>query len=295
MRKKNNTIRINSSRVRARKAVTLIETLTVLMISAMIIMAVLTVFRKTKNAAASINRNLDKNSQSNEILQRIADDIDRLISPGFDTTIALKNKNESGYETAQLTIENKFYSKKKLEIFEKIIWQASYDPFEESLVLYRYHTGTHIEDKVFASGTDSAGTEEIDRFIPLCAGVTHFSIKVPQKNVKKESNKKETGKEEEVEEEVKMLDKWITTVLPKSVVVSISFAEPLELSIGEIEVPENERTVRTIAIDRIRKIPFVFVKKDFELEIGEQYDPNYIDESYEEEPETTEPNTPIAR
>lgn len=83
------------------KAFSLIETVTVLTIAAMIMIAALGIYNRVKTAAAAINQTLDENVLPTEILQRIAEDLDRLATPGFDTTISIENKLDvSGYNTA---------------------------------------------------------------------------------------------------------------------------------------------------------------------------------------------------
>jgi hypothetical protein len=47
-------------------------------------------------------------------------------------------------------------------------------------------------------------------------------------------------------------------------VATISFAEPFKTLTGTLDVPDTEKITRTIAIDRTRKIKFIFVKKEDE-------------------------------
>ncbi len=264
------------------KAFSLIETVTVLAIAAMIMIAALGIYNRVKTAAAAINQTLDENVLPTEILQRIAEDLDRLATPGFDTTISIENKLDvSGYNTARLIIQNKIYDKNnKPQTFEKVVWQTYYDPFEEALILYRSHGGRNLEDKVVTDDLQAERQEMGNEFfIPLCSGITFFKIQVPV--VKMVGENKKVGElrgEEEVmaEESEKFLERWGGAKLPKAITVTISFAEPYLAVTGELEVPESEKIARTIVIDRTRKIKYKFVRKDFEPEDANDIDSNQI-------------------
>jgi hypothetical protein len=73
--------------------------------------------------------------------------------------------------------------------------------------------------------------------IPLCRGVTFFQLEVPK------------GDDE-------FVDQWADPTLPPGVRVSISFAQPHETVRGTWEVYDEEKIIRTIAIDKTRKIRF---------------------------------------
>ena len=247
-----NTTRLSCILAKSRKAISLVETVTVLVISAMIIISVLGIYIRVRDAAASVNRKLGEKELPTEILQRIAEDIDRLVAPGFDTTINIVNKNESGYNLTRMTIDNRIYDRNnKPQIFERIVWQTYNDPLEEGLSLYRAHSGLNLERKI--TYEDSVpDTSEEGLFIHLCSGITYLKIQIPNKE--------------------NLLDRWTGKNLPKAITVSLSFAEPYETISGEFEVLDEDIITRTIAIDRTRKIQYKFVEKDFE-----DYDPNEID------------------
>ena len=260
------------------KAFSLIETVTVLTIAAMIMIAALGIYNRVKTAAAAINQTLDENVLPTEILQRIAEDLDRLATPGFDTTISIENKLDvSGYNTARLIIQNKIYDKdNKPQTFEKVVWQTHYDPFEEALILYRSHGGRNLEDKVITDDLQAERQEMGNEFfIPLCSVITFFKIQVPV--VKMVGENKKVGelrgeKEVMAEESEKFLERWGGAKLPKAITVTISFAEPYLAVTGELEVPESEKIARTIVVDRTRKIKYKFVRKDFEPEDANDID-----------------------
>ena len=68
-------------------AFTLIEAMTVLVIVAMISVAAINVHARIKKTTESIESRLDSNMLTTEVLQRIAEDLDRLAAPGLDTII----------------------------------------------------------------------------------------------------------------------------------------------------------------------------------------------------------------
>ncbi|NIA17017.1 MAG: hypothetical protein GWO86_01585, partial [Planctomycetes bacterium] len=121
------------------RAFTLAETLAALVISVMIIVAVLGIYGSVKRSAASINKKIAKDALPAEILQRIAEDIDRMIVTVTDTKITFNNKPAEGnYSSGQLIIESTIYdTDNKPQTFEKIIWQSRSDPDANGLILYR--------------------------------------------------------------------------------------------------------------------------------------------------------------
>ncbi len=84
--------------------------------------------------------------------------------------------------------------------------------------------------------------------MPICAGITFFRIKVPWGE--------------------NYLDKWTSTSLPPGIEVTISAGEPFKTVGGTLDVPEEEKFIRTIAVDRTRKIKFSAAKR--ELAEGEE-------------------------
>jgi len=190
----------------------------------------------------AITQRFDKYQLPAELLQRIAEDLDRLAAPGADTRINIENKIDAKYQTARLTILNRIFDgKDKPRTFEKIVWQTNYDPDIDSLILYRSHSGLAGEDmfsdKQYYENTD----EETELFVPLCSGISLFKIQVLRN--------------EELE------DKWTEDALPRAIVATISFAAPFEAVSGELDVAQEEKITRTIAIDRTRKIKFNIPKR----------------------------------
>jgi hypothetical protein len=229
----------------------------------MILISAIGIYSRIRDAAADVNQKLDTDELPMEILQRIAEDIDRLAAPGFDTTIGIKNKIQQGYNICQLTIQNRIYDKNnKPQDFEKIIWQTYNDPLEEGLSLYRLHAGLNLEGNVDFDLRDFAMQSE-DLFVRLCTGITYFKVQVPMGG--------------------SFADNWTSKKLPNAVTVTVSFAEASENISGELEIYEEDMIIRTIAVDRTRTIKYEFVPKDFS-----EYDPNYIDETLLDQDNTSE-------
>ena len=248
-------------------AFTLIETIVVLMLAAMVLMAVLGIYNRVRASAVTILDRLEQNRLQTEILQKIAEDIDRLAAPGFDATITFQNKLDNGYRSSRLVLENSYYGNTdKKETFERIQWVSVYDPGYDALKLYRSHGGLNAEDKLFAQASDPASNPE--QYIPVAEGVTVFEVKAQQGET--------------------ILGAWTSETLPKAVRVGLSFAPPQQLADGRIGVPEEQVFYRTIAIDRTRQIPYQFIKKNFDLP---EEDPNQISEEPNGMPEPVDENT----
>jgi hypothetical protein len=228
----------------------LAEVLAALTIGAMVLVAVLSIYSRAETTAGVITRKLDSSRLPCEVLQRITEDIDRIIASGSDSKVTVENKFDNLYPTAQLIVLKTIYDKSnKPQTFEKIIWQSSYDYDSDAggLVLYRSHSGIGPEDKLLDENKESW---ERELFVPICTGVTFFKIQVP------------TGED--------FQDKWTSSSLPHGIVVTISFAEPFKTLTGTLDVPDAEKITRTIAINKTRKIKFTFAKKEDEEEGNEE-------------------------
>lgn len=248
-----------SQSVFSKKAFTLIETLTVLALTAVLLTAVLQMYHQVRGSVSRITRHLDENRLTREILQKIAEDLDRLAAPGFDATLQFRNKYDNGYISAQLTLENRYYGKStppRAEVYDRVVWQTSYDPFTETLILYRLHEGLNLEDKVIQSGSDVSLSEK--PYIPITDGLTHFQIQSQQGD--------------------NFAQAWTSQTLPNAVRIGISFAPMEELPTGRLGVPEEKIMYRTVAIDRTRYIPYQFVPRKLDAAgIRDLSDPNDIE------------------
>jgi len=252
---------------RQERGFSLAEVLAALTIGAMILVAVLGIYSRVESAAGAITRKLDSSRLPSEVMQRIAEDLDRIIAPvsdvkAADTKITIENKLINLYPSARLTILRTIYdSKDKKQTFEEIVWQANYDFETDSLILYRSQSGMGLEDKLLDA--ERAGWEKDYSFVPICSGVTFFKVQVPK------------GED--------FADSWTDDSLPPGIVVTISFGEPFKTVTGPLDVPEEAKIARTIAVDRTRKIKFTFAKKEAPKEgKAEQED----EEVEEEEGET---------
>jgi type II secretory pathway pseudopilin PulG len=219
-------------------AFTLVEVLAALTIAALTFVALFTIYARTTTIAGTITDRLNEKALAQEILQRIAEDLDRFGLSKKNTAINIQNKFDKGHQVARLTMESRLYAdnKKKRLTFEKVVWQSSYDPEIDDFVLYRAHGGINYEDRLLeAQKTET----ERELFVPLCSGVTYFRIEALQGP--------------------RTFDSWIhgEGQLPRAVAVTISFAESFEAPTGGFDVPEEEKITRTIAVDRTRKITFI--------------------------------------
>jgi hypothetical protein len=203
----------------------------------MVMVSVLNIYNNGERAADTVIRNIDNSRLASEILQRIAEDLDKTVSSNKDTKILIGNNYYKGFMTAFLSYTKRYQdSSGKDQKFEEIIWQGYYDyeSEKEGLVLYRSHLGIAPEDKLLDKNKSDL---EKESFIPICDGVTFFKIEVL------------------TDDEPKLI--W-TKAIPQGVRVTISFAEPFKKTDGTFDVPEKDKYTRTIAIDRTRKIKFEF-------------------------------------
>ncbi|TKJ38766.1 MAG: hypothetical protein CEE38_03425 [Planctomycetes bacterium B3_Pla] len=251
-----NNMRRTFGKYRMPSGFSLGEMLAAMTIGAMVLVAVLTIYNRAERSAAAVTRRLDSSRLPREVLQRIAEDLDNIMSTGSDATITIQNKFDNLFPAARMIISRTFRDNASRERkFEEIVWQSSYDfeSFVEGLVLYRSHSGIASEDKLLDKGKEDW---EKELFVPLCSGVTFFSIKAVKGD--------------------KPVEKWSGSP-PAGIEVTLSFAEPFKRVNGTLDVPEEEKIIRTIAIDRTRKIKFAVAK-------------NAPPSEQEETEETTEPD-----
>jgi hypothetical protein len=221
---------------RARAGFSLAEVITSLTIGAMVLVTVLVVYNRAERSAAAVTRKLDSTRLLSEVMQRIAEDLDGIIATGSDVKINIDNKFENGFPTARLTITKTFFDRRNQEqTFESIVWQTNYDFTSnvDDLVLYRGHSGIALEDKLLDRNKSDW---ERELFVPICAGITFFRVKVPWGQT--------------------YLEKWTSTSLPPGIEVTISAGQPFKTVGGTLDVPDEEKIIRTIAVDRTRKIKF---------------------------------------
>ncbi|MHC4132891.1 MAG: PulJ/GspJ family protein [Planctomycetota bacterium] len=227
--------------LRSKFGFSLAEVIATLTMGSIILVVVLGIYNQASQSAAAVTEKLNSSNLSSEVLQRIAEDLDNIIATNSDIIITTENKFEQGYPSSRMTIEKSFYDDKNQEqILEKIIWQSSYD-FESlvpGLVIYRSHGGLSPEDKLLDNQKE---IWERELFIPICDGVTFFKFQAIKYN--------------------RVYETWASQELPNAIVATISFAEPFEALDGTLDVFEEDKTTRTIVIDRIRRIGFTYVSQ----------------------------------
>ncbi len=209
-----------------------------LVIGAMVLTAILTVYTRANRAAEAVLGRVEGTALATEVLQRLSEDLDRVQSGQPGVSIQIKNGIDHKFSRAQLVIRRTMRDSKNQEkVFEEITWRAGYDYDGSSpgLVIYRGHEGIDLEDKLLDPKRES--WESSYPLIPLCRGVTYFCVEVPK------------GDE--------WVDQWVDPALPPGVRVTISFAAPHETVRGTWEVYDEEKVSRVIAIDKMRKIRFV--------------------------------------
>jgi prepilin-type N-terminal cleavage/methylation domain-containing protein len=261
---------------------TLVETLVVLMIGAMVVTATLAVYQRVRTASVVIVEHMSEHRLSSEILQKMAEDIDRLAAPGFEATIKFDNRQVRGsdmmYQVAELVLNNSYYGTgDKKQVYEEIIWRAVYDPVEDTVILWRKHSGLNGEDRLFDQAnaenvTDTSRDKSRQRFIPIASEVTFFDLRVQQ------------GEQ--------VLGAWKSEKLPKAVRIGLSFAAPQELEDGSYNVADEDIVYRTVAVDRTRMIPYQLVKAELDLGIldDETDDPNDVSRDSEMDTESETDN-----
>ncbi len=226
-----------------RSGFSLAEVLTALIIGSMVLVAVLGIYGSIGGSRHSVARKVEGSGVSPENLSGICGDLYGVIGGVSDNRVSFLSKIEMhGYPSARLEILRTIYDdKNKKQILERIIWQSSYDYDSDTggLVLYRSHSGIALEDKLL---DESKENWERELFVPICNGVTFFKIQAPR------------GED--------LMDNWGGDSLPKGIVVTVSFAEPIETQAGTFDVPDSEKIKRTIAIDRTRKIKFEIVRQE---------------------------------
>jgi prepilin-type N-terminal cleavage/methylation domain-containing protein len=219
----------------------LVELLAVLVISTLLIISAIGVYGRMQRSAGELNATIETQELPSEILQSIAEDLDRIIAPvagqAADTKISIRNKLDEFYQSAQIKITRTYYDdKNQKQLYDEIVWQSNYDFDSQGLILYRSHSGLTVEDKLL--GEEKSKTNR-ELFIPVAAGLTYFKIEAL------------TGG--------KFLDAWTADTLPRAVKISLSFVPPYKDIDGKLAVLENEMITRTVAIDRTRQIKFQFI------------------------------------
>jgi len=208
-------------------------------IAAMVLMAVLSIHRRVQLASAAIVGSLDEMLLPSEVLQLIAEDLDRSVDATQGLQVTVEPKYERGYSLSRLVIRKQIKTVKNRqpqeEVLEEIIWQGAVDLDTGRIVIYRRHSGMFLEDRLLGQRRQEFEIRN-PPFVPVCGGLTQFLVKARQGDT--------------------WVDQWKGPAPPTGIQVTISFAEPHETPSGELEVLEEDKITRTIAVDRTRKIRF---------------------------------------
>ena len=215
----------------------LAEMLAALVIGALVLTAILAVYSQADRSAATILDKVESTHLAEEVLQLIAEDLDTIVASGSDVVVSGENKFDNGLAKARFVIRTVIYdAENKPKVYEQITWLADFD-YESGmpgLILYRSHEGIALEDRLLDDGRQD--WERSYPFVPVCRGITYFKIEFAQGE--------------------NFLDRWTSATLPPGIKITISFAEPFETMDGTLDVFDEDKTSRTIAIDGTRDIKF---------------------------------------
>jgi hypothetical protein len=217
----------------------------------MILTATILIYGRIRSSAVTITARLENQAIPDEILQKIAEDLDRLAAPGFDSTITIQNKIDTGYNSAQLIIENRYYGggePPKANIYERVVWQSVYDPMLDMMTLYRCHSGLNLEDALVDNLRTGDKTPEI--FVPICPGLTCFSVFA-------------------LTDANEMTPQWQKQAMPNGILLKLSLEPMVQMDDGSFELPEKSIVSRTVAVDRTRLINYTLNTK-----LADYSDPN---------------------
>jgi len=218
-----------------KRAFTLVEVLAALTVGTMVLLAVLALYNRGQSGSAAVINKMESNRLPREVFQRIAEDLDRVAGGGQGVQIDILNKLQDGLSAAKLEIFKPINdAKDQQQTLEKIVWQSSTDPENGLLTLYRSHSGIAMEDALLDNQKEPWQREV---FVPICSGITLFKIEVPK------------------DENETPLDRW-TEGIPPAIRITMSFAQPYKTVSGVFDVPEEEKIIHTIAVDRTHRPTF---------------------------------------
>jgi hypothetical protein len=218
------------------RAFTLVEMLAALTVGSMVLIVVLALYNRGQSGTAAVIARMESTRLPREVFQRIAEDLDRVVVPGQGTQIDIRNKFQDGFQVARLEISMGINdAKDQPQTLERIIWQSNVDLDTGLLTLYRSHSGIALEDALLDNQKEPWQRE---LFVPICSGFTFFRIEIPK----------------DVNEQP--LEQWTGETLPPAIRIILSFALPYKTVTGTFDVPEEDKLVRTIAVDRTRRPAF---------------------------------------
>ena len=217
------------------RGLTLAEVMVSIVLAALVLVAVLSIYDQFQRSASAIIARIERPQLPTEILQRIAEDVDRLVDSSHEVTVTVEPGFDSGYRISRLVLQKSYSDRAPEEPpLEEIVWQGHVDVGTDRIVLYRKHSGLMLEDKLLDAKRKPV--EESYPYIPLAGGLTAFRIRARQG--------------------INWLDQWQGKIPPTGIEVMLAVAEPQKTPGGNWEVAEKDQFVRTIAMDRTRIIPF---------------------------------------
>ncbi len=253
----------------------LVELLTALFIVCILVIALTTIYDSSTKAISAINQRIEKGGATSEIMWLIVDDITKASSADTDTTFLLKTKIFDGAALYRLEIASKVFDNTGKElIYQKVIWQSDYDIYTRTISLYRSKGGMMPLDPVL--GAEQAGQSQSDIFVPVCHGLTYFTIQIPQVQDTPQG------------QIVNYLDQWGNDEMPGGVIVDLSFEQPVEYVTGEVEVLPEDRLIESISLNRSKEYKFQFIAKDLDAAYAQEEEP-VEDETMEEDTTGEEP------
>ncbi|MFC1652170.1 type II secretion system protein J [Planctomycetota bacterium] len=224
---------LRAKRTRCTYAMSLPELLVAIVVGALVMTTAFTFYNRIQQATGAVMQHLEGLNLPAEVIQLIAEDLDKLVAIETATRVMLESKPDGGLTVVRLTIEHSIKDEENKDLLlDKIVWQSGVDASTNRLTLYRAHMGKLYEDPLL--DRKRPDRDSFYPFIPVCTGLTVFRLEVPQ-----------VGEA--------YVDRWQSSALPPGIRVSLSFAEPRDSVQGIIDVEEEDLIQRTIAVDRIRK------------------------------------------
>jgi hypothetical protein len=244
-----------------RRGLTLVELVISILIAGMMMVSLFFIYSHSRGTIEDISRGLDQSQLPERILQLIAQDVDRFSADSDDLTILSEISRQSGLYSSKLTLQTQIYDGSMRPVpYEKVVWETRYDAETDSMILYRSHSGLVSEDNLLESQRTA---EEASAFVPLCSGLTYFNIdRFPKSSIG----------------------------LPNQLIVSLSFAQP-EVEGGEKVIAPELIMTRTIAVNRLRKIGYIFTEPNLaEPDVNEPDAPSKVDSQTSNKKTAAEPN-----
>jgi len=212
------------------------EMLATVIIGGMVLTAILSIYARANHAAGAVLTRIESPALASEVLQLMARDLDRTLGAD-DVVVQIRNGFDNGFARAELVLRRVYHDQEnKEQVLEEITWRAGYDSGGNTpgLILYRSREGTGQEDRLLEGQREA--WEKNYPFVPICRGLTFFRVQAYK------------GDE--------LVDAWPMSAAPAGVLVTIAFAEPYVTVRDTLDVRDQDKIARTVAINTMRKIKF---------------------------------------